>query len=133
MDYKLKNGFTMEIKNEGKEVSNTYLSIEATRYHGDADYDVNNNTEIYFNDGEFTNLVSFICYNSGCDFDEIKEEYQKLFEDEDDFNSMKDEWYDFCTSYSEMHDQTKELDVEYFYIIEGKKYEFNDVKLDIFN
>jgi len=137
MDYKLKNGFVMKINSKGKTTDNTYLKIKASGYHGDADYDVNNETEIHFNKNkdEFKNLISFICYNSGYEFNDLKEECQKLFANEDDFQEMCDGfegWKDFCTSYSEMHDQTIDLDVECHYVIEGEKYKFDDVELDIF-
>jgi hypothetical protein len=134
MDYKLKNGFVMELTNEGEEIENTYLEVTATGYHGDMDYDVNNHTKVYFNDSEeeFKNLICFICFKKAKDFSELKEEYQKLFGDGEAFDNMLEEWEDFCEDYSERHDQTIELNTNYDYIIEGKQYGFGSVKLDIF-
>lgn len=135
MDYKLENGFVMKLNGDGAEVSKTYLYINATGYHGDMDYDVNNDTKIYFNDGDddFKELISFKCFNGCREFDELKEEFQKLFEDEGEFQDMCDGWKSFCKDYSETHDEAIELDLDYWYMIDGKKYDYDDVELDIFN
>lgn len=122
MDYKLKNGFVIKLATDGEEVSNTYLEIKATGFHGDADYDVNNETKLYFNDNEndFKELVSFICFRQGLELCELKEDYQKLFKGEKDFRYNCKEWVDFCSDYSEVHDERISLDTKCLYLIEGK-------------
>lgn len=135
MDYTLKNGFVMKISGKGKKNADNYLKINASGYHGDADYDVNKDAEIYLNDGkdEFKNLICFLCFDAGGRFKHLKEEFKNLFKDEEEFKSMYQEWREFCSDYSEVHDQRIHLGTECCYIIEGKEYRFSDVTLDIFN
>jgi hypothetical protein len=134
MNYKLNNGFTLKLKNKVKKVDKTCLEIRATGYHGDADYDVNKETQIYFNDNKdgFKELIAFLCFEVEATFDQLKEEYQNLFKDEEEFNYMYKDWKSFCRSYSEMHDQSIDLDIDYWYVIEGVQYSSVDVGLDIF-
>lgn len=134
MDFKLDNGFVMKLTDKKKEVpKETYLHINATGYHGDMDYNVNEEATIYFNnDRGFKDFITFMCFDNCCEFDELKEEYQKIFVNVDEFEELKEEWREFSRDYSEMHDDTIDLSIRYSYVIEGKTYSDDEVDFDIF-
>lgn len=134
MGYKLKNGLVMELTGDGKELNKTYLAVRATGYHGDMDFEVNKDENLYFDDDQedFKKLICFICFVEHLDMGHLKDEYIELFDSEDDYDYMVEEWDDFFHSGSEQHDEYIDLDREYWYVIDGKKYDFKDVKLDIF-
>jgi hypothetical protein len=133
MDYKLENGLIIKLNGDGKEVIKTYLAVRATGYHGDMDFEVNKDEELYFNDNkeDFKKLICFLCFIKNLDIGNLKDEYIELF-DEDDYDCMVEEWNDFFHSGSEQHDEYIDLDRVYWYVIDGKKYDFKDVELDIF-
>lgn len=121
MNYKLKNGFVIKLNGKGKKINNTYVEISASGYHGDDDMD------------DFKNLIAFYSYINKSEFDNLKEKYQKLFKDKDDFEYLRDEWRDFLTDYSEMHDQCINLDYGVIWMIDGLKYYEGNICFNIFN
>lgn len=137
MKYKLSNGVELDIKGAGKKPLNTYLKIKASGYHGDDDYEVNRECKLYFNDSkvDFKDYICFLAYcsegNEEYVFEMLKPEYKQFFKDKEDFQDMLQDWYDFRTDYSETHDETIFLDIDYVYSIDGVIYQDEDIELEV--
>lgn len=132
MDYELKNGYKLKLGEQKGSIDTTYMQVKATGYHGDMDYDVNKSCRIDFNEPYgFKDLIAFSGFLTGYQFEDLKEEYRKLFKDDNEFSNMVEEWEDYSSDYSEMHDNRITLDMDYYFVIEGKIYA--SAEFDFFN
>ena len=84
---------------------------------------------------DFKDYICFLAYcsegNEEYVFEMLKPEYKQFFKDKEDFQDMLQDWYDFRTDYSETHDETIFLDIDYVYSIDGVIYQDEDIELEV--
>lgn len=132
MDYELKNGYKLKLGEQKGSIDTTYMQVKATGYHGDMDYNVNESCRVDFTDPcGFKDLIAFSGFLTGYQFEDLKDEFKELFNDDNEFYSMVEEWEDFSKDYSETHDETIHLDMDYYFVVEGKIYA--SAEFDFFN